>query len=156
MDFETDVNRCTRHLRTALGDDAVTPRYIKTVARLGHCLIAPVTSRETASDALPESGNAAPAPSIAVLPFANLSGDSQDEYFGDGLAEEITNVLAQILGLKVMARTSAFAFKGKNDDIRRSAATLDVDNVPEGSVRRAGEQIRVTVQLIEAATGTHL
>ncbi len=90
------------------------------------------------------------------MPFANLSGDPQDEYFSDGLAEEITNVLAQIAGLKVLARTSAFAFKGKNDDIRRIAAALDVDNVLEGSVRRSGGQIRVTVQLIEAATGTHL
>jgi TolB-like protein len=112
--------------------------------------------RVTAPVAVPQSGSAAPPQSIAVLPFANLSGDPQDEYFGDGLAEEITNVLAQMVGLKVLARTSAFAFKGKNDDIRGIAAALDVDNVLEGSVRRNGGQIRVTVQLIEAATGTHL
>jgi serine/threonine-protein kinase len=104
----------------------------------------------------PGSANKTPAQSIAVLPFANLSGEPQDEYFGDGLAEEITNVLAQTAGLKVSARTSAFAFKGKNDDIRRIAAALDVDNVLEGSVRRNGGQIRVTVQLIEAATGSHI
>lgn len=126
VDFETGVNQCIRQLRTALGDDAVTPRYIKTVARLGYCFIALVTGREAASAVSPESGNADPAPSIAVLPFANLSGDPQDEYFGDSLAEEITNVLAQIPGPKVLARTSAFAYKGKNDDIRQIAATLDV------------------------------
>ena len=156
VDFETCVNRCIRQLRTALGDDAVTPRYIKTVARLGHCFIAPVTGGVPAPTASPAFGNAGPAQSIAVLPFANLSGDPQDEYFSDGLTEEITNVLTQIAGLKVMARTSAFAFKGKNDDIRRIAVALDVDNVLEGSVRRSEGEVRVTVQLIEAATGTHL
>ena len=156
VDFETGVNRCIRQLRTALNDDAVTPRYIKTVPRIGYSFIAPVAGGAAASAASPESGNATPPQSIAVLPFANLSGDPQDEYFGDGLAEEITNVLAQMVGLRVLARTSAFAFKGKNDDIRGIAAALDVDNILEGSVRRNGGQIRVTVQLIEAATGTHL
>ncbi len=156
VDFETGVNRCIRQLRTALSDDAVTPRYIKTVSRIGYSFIAPVVGGVSAPVGQPQSGDAAPSRSIAVLPFANLSGDPQDEYFGDGLAEEITNVLAQMVGLKVLARTSAFAFKGKNDDIRSIAAALDADNVLEGSVRRNGGQIRVTVQLIEAATGTHL
>ena len=156
VDFETGVNRCIRQLRTALSDDAVTPRYIKTVPRIGYSFIAPVAGGVAAPVGGPESGHAAPPQSIAVLPFANLSGEPQDEYFGDGLAEEITNVLAQMAGLRVLARTSAFAFKGKNDDIRGIAAALDVDNVLEGSVRRNGGQIRVTVQLIEAVTGTHL
>ncbi|MGA3242016.1 MAG: winged helix-turn-helix domain-containing protein, partial [Bryobacteraceae bacterium] len=129
VDFETGVNRCIRQLRTALCDDAVTPRYIKTVARIGYSFIAPVGGGATTPTAAPEFSNRAPANSIAVLPFANLSGDPQDEYFSDGLTEEITNVLAQIAGLRVLARTSAFAFKGKNDDIRRIAAALDVDNV---------------------------
>jgi eukaryotic-like serine/threonine-protein kinase len=96
------------------------------------------------------------APSIAVLPFANMSRDSDDEYFSDGLAEEIINALAQVPGLKVIARTSAFAFKGKNEDIRRIADTLGVTHVLEGSVRRAGSRVRVTAQLILAADGTHL
>jgi serine/threonine-protein kinase len=95
-------------------------------------------------------------PSIAVLPFANLSGDKDQEYFSDGLAEEIINALAQMPGLKVIARTSSFAFKGKNDDIRRIADTLGVTSILEGSVRRAGSRIRVTAQLIHAADGTHL
>jgi TolB-like protein/Tfp pilus assembly protein PilF len=156
VDFETGVNRCIRQLRTALRDDAVTPRYIKPLPRIGYSFIAPVAGGIAAPVARPESANATPTQSIAVLPFANLTGDPRDEYFGDGLAEEITNVLAQMVGLRVLARTSAFAFKGKNDDIRGIAAALDVDNVLEGSVRRNGGQIRVTVQLIEAATGTHL
>ena len=91
-----------------------------------------------------------------MLPFANMSRDPDDEYFSDGLAEEIINALAQVPGLKVIARTSAFAFKGKNEDIRRIADTLGVTNVLEGSVRRAGSRVRVTAQLIQAADGTHL
>jgi serine/threonine-protein kinase len=95
-------------------------------------------------------------PSIAVLPFANMSRDPEDEYFSDGLAEEIINLLAQVPGLKVIARTSAFAFKGKNEDIRRIADTLGVTSILEGSVRRAGSRIRVMAQLIQASDGAHL
>ncbi len=94
--------------------------------------------------------------SIAVLPFANISRDEEDEYFSDGLAEEIMNALAQVPGLKVIARTSAFAFKGKNEDVRRIAETLGVSHVLEGSVRRAGNRLRVTAQLIHSAEGTQL
>ena len=95
-------------------------------------------------------------PSIAVLPFANMSDDKEQEYFSDGLAEEIINALTRVKGLKVIARTSAFAFKGKNEDIRKIAETLGVSNVLEGSVRRAGNRLRITAQLIHAADGTHL
>ncbi|HLG99934.1 MAG TPA: protein kinase [Bryobacteraceae bacterium] len=95
-------------------------------------------------------------PSIAVLPFANMSGDKDNEYFSDGLAEEIINALTRIAGLKVIARTSAFAFKGKQEDIRRIAEALGVANVLEGSVRRSGSRVRITVQLIAAADGSHL
>src|SRR2546429_7402521 len=92
-----------------------------------------------------------PAPAIAVLPFANMSGDKEQEYFSDGLAEEIINALVRVPGLKVIARTSAFAFKGQNIDIRKIAETLGVANILEGSVRRSGNRIRVTAQLIAAA-----
>ena len=95
-------------------------------------------------------------PSIAVLPFANMSRDADDEYFSDGLAEEIINLLAQVPGLNVIARTSAFAFKGKNEDIRKIAETLGVTTVLEGSVRRAGTRLRITAQLIRATDGFHL
>jgi len=101
-------------------------------------------------------GTAEATASIAVLPFANLSADRENEYFGDGLAEEIINALAQVEGLKVIARTSAFSFKGKNQDVRHIAQALGVTNVLEGSVRRSGDRIRVTAQLIAAADGTHL
>jgi eukaryotic-like serine/threonine-protein kinase len=95
-------------------------------------------------------------PSIAVLPFVNMSGDKEQEYFSDGLAEEIINALVQIPGLKVTARTSAFAFKGKQEDIRKIAEVLGVANILEGSVRRSGNRIRVTAQLIAAADGNHI
>ncbi len=95
-------------------------------------------------------------PSVAVLPFADMSGDKEQEYFSDGLAEEIINALAQLPNLKVVARTSAFAFKGQNTDIRRIAETLGVAHVLEGSVRRSGNRIRVTAQLITARDGLHL
>jgi serine/threonine protein kinase len=95
-------------------------------------------------------------PSIAVLPFVNMSRDADDEYFSDGLAEEIINFLAQIPGLKVTARTSAFAFKGKPEDIRKIAETLGVAAILEGSVRRSGNRLRVTAQLINAQDGYHL
>jgi serine/threonine-protein kinase len=94
-------------------------------------------------------------PSIAVLPFANLSAVQDDEYFSDGLAEEILNALSHTPGLKVIARTSAFAFKGKNEDVRKIAEMLGVCYILEGSVRRAGSRLRVTAQLIDAADGSH-
>ena len=103
-----------------------------------------------------ESKPANTQPSIAVLPFANMSRDADDEYFSDGLAEEIINALVKVPGLKVIARTSAFSFKGQNIDVRKIAETLGVTTVLEGSVRRAGSRIRVTAQLITAADGTHL
>ncbi len=102
------------------------------------------------------SSTATAAPSIAVLPFANMSEDKEQDYFSDGLAEEIINLLAQISGLKVIARTSAFAFRGKEQDIRGIAEALGVSTVLEGSVRRAGSRIRVTAQLINAADGSHV
>jgi TolB-like protein/Tfp pilus assembly protein PilF len=102
------------------------------------------------------SGPVPAAPSIAVLPFANMSDDKEQDYFSDGLAEEIINLLAQIPALKVIARTSAFAFRGKEQDIRGIAEALGVNTVLEGSVRRSGSRIRVTAQLINAADGSHL
>jgi eukaryotic-like serine/threonine-protein kinase len=96
------------------------------------------------------------ADSIAVLPFANLSADKENEYFSDGLAEEIINVLTKVPGLKVIARTSAFTFRGKEQDLRTVAARLKVRTVLLGSVRRAGNRIRVTAQLINVADESHL
>lgn len=94
--------------------------------------------------------------SIAVLPFANLSDNEELEYFSDGLSEELLNALAGVENLRVAARTSSFAFKGTNADIRTIADSLGVATVLEGSVRRSGDQVRITVQLIDAEHGFHL
>ena len=95
-------------------------------------------------------------PSIAVLPFVNRSRDEADEYFSDGLADELLNVLAKIRGLRVAARTSSFQFKGKNDDIAAIGRKLNVATVLEGSVRTAGNRLRISVQLVKVADGYHL
>jgi eukaryotic-like serine/threonine-protein kinase len=95
-------------------------------------------------------------PCIAVLPFANISGDKDNEYFSDGLAEEILNALTKLPGLKVVARTSAFAFKGKNQDVRGIGETLGATHALEGSVRKAGNRVRVTAQLIGITDGCQL
>ena len=97
-----------------------------------------------------------PTPSIAVLPLMNLSSDKEQEYFSDGLSEELLNLLARVPGLRVAARTSAFAFKGKNVDVSEIAQKLRVATILEGSVRKAGDQIRITTQLINASDGYHL
>lgn len=94
--------------------------------------------------------------SIAVLPFTNLSGDASKDYFSDGMSEELLNLLARVPGLQVAARTSAFAFKGRNVDIREVGRELGVETVLEGSVRQSGEHVRVTAQLIDTETGFHL
>ncbi len=95
-------------------------------------------------------------PSIAVLPFANLSKEEKDEYFSDGLAEEIINALTRVRGLRVTSRTSAFAFRGKDMDVRDIGIRLNVNHILEGSFRRAGDKIRITAQLINVADGCHV
>jgi TolB-like protein/DNA-binding winged helix-turn-helix (wHTH) protein len=95
-------------------------------------------------------------PTIAVLPFADLSADHDQEYFSDGLAEEILDLLAQAPQLRVTARTSSFAYRGQNVDIPTVAGQLNVTHVLEGSVRKSGERVRVTAQLVDGATGLHL
>jgi serine/threonine-protein kinase len=104
-----------------------------------------------------KKADAAPAaPSIAVLPFLNRSSDKENEYFSDGLAEEIINALARIENLRVTARTSAFAFRGAEQDIRKIGETLNVASVLEGSVQKAGNRVRINVRLVSAADGNNL
>jgi len=93
---------------------------------------------------------------LAVLPFVNMSTDPENEYFSDGITEELLNALTRVDGLQVTSRTSAFAFKGKNTDIRDIAIQLNVDRILEGSVRKSGNRVRITAQLINAADGYHI
>ena len=113
----------------------------------------PATGRDLGT--LLEPGVEAPANAIAVLPFDNMTGDPANEYLGDGLAEELMHRLAKIPGLQVAARRSAFAYKGKSEDVRQIAEALGVSYVVEGSVRRQGGQVRVNAALVERATGTN-
>ena len=114
--------------------------------------------RRLAGGRRPPAATAIPAaiPSIAVLPFADMSPQKDQEYLSDGVAEEITNALAQIEGLRVIGRTSAFSFKGKNEDVRSIGHKLGVAHVLEGSVRTDGTHLRITAQLIDASDGHHL
>jgi TolB-like protein/Flp pilus assembly protein TadD len=106
---------------------------------------------------LPQAPAPAPArPAIAVLPFVNLTPDHENEYFSDGMTDELSNALARVPGLRVVARTSAFAFKGKDLDAREIAARLGVCTLVEGSVRKIGNRIRLAAQLIDAADGCQL
>jgi TolB-like protein len=102
------------------------------------------------------SATEAGAISLAVLPFANLSGDASQEFFSDGMTEEITSVLAKIPDLLVVGRTSAFQFKGQNQDLRAIGQALSATHLLEGSVRKEGNRLRITAQLIQAESGVHV
>lgn len=104
----------------------------------------------------PLASGAVDQPSIAVLPFANMSGDAEQEYFSDGITEDIITDLSKVPGLMVIARNSSFVYKGRHVDIPTVAAALHVRSVLEGSIRRSGNRIRITAQLIDAATGAHM
>ena len=134
-------------LRKAFGDDTRNPRIIETISRKGYRLIAPVT--QLARDLKSQ-------PSIAVLAFSDMSPAQDQEHFCDGIAEEIINNLVRVKGLRVAARISSFAFKGKSEDVRAIGAKLGVETVLEGSIRKAENQLRITVQLINAENGYHL
>jgi TolB-like protein/DNA-binding SARP family transcriptional activator/Tfp pilus assembly protein PilF len=113
----------------------------------------PSTAPTAAAAPAPETAASAGTRSIAVLPFANLGRDAEEEYFTDGLTEELIGVLSRVRSLRVAARTSVFAFKGESRDVREIGRALNVDAVLEGSVRRDGDRIRVTAQLVSAADG---
>ena len=142
--------------RSAIGDSGEEQRLIKTLPRKGFRFVGQVREVAGPEDA-PESAPALPVePSIAVLPFANMSGDPEQEYFADGMVEEITTALSRFKGLFVIARNSSFTFKGKAVDIKEVGRRLGARYVLEGEVRKASGKVRITGRLIEAATGTHI
>ena len=112
----------------------------------------PTAARSNTAKPEPNSDTA----SIAVLPFTNMSGDPEQEYFSDGISEDITTDLSKIAGLTVIARNSSFTYKGRSVDVRTVGRDLGVRSVLEGSIRRAGKRVRITAQLTDAATGAHL
>ena len=149
---ENNLNQNISILRRVLGDVRAEHRYIATVPGRGYRFVAEVKScKESAA-----RSSAANGASIAVLSFANLTADADNQYFCDGLAEELINALAKIEQIQVVARTSAFSFKGQELDVREIGRKLKVSTVLEGSVRKSGDRFRITVQLINAANGYHL
>src|SRR5215831_21360334 len=143
-------------LRRAFEEDGDSESWIVTVPGRGYRLLG--------SPGPPAAGKSAPAaglpvadkPSLAVLPFQNLSGDPEQEYFADGMVEEIITALSRIRWLFVTARNSSFAYTGQNVDVKRVGRELGVRYVLEGSVRRSGNRVRISCQLIDAGTGAHL
>jgi TolB-like protein/class 3 adenylate cyclase/Tfp pilus assembly protein PilF len=133
-------------------------KELKNIARPVRVYAAPLNSAgaETASQHLPVERAAPARASIAVLPFANMSGDAEQEYFADGIAEDIITALSKLAQLFVIARNSSFTFKGKNVHVGEVAKSLGVRHVLEGSVRKSGARVRITAQLIDATTGGHL
>ena len=119
-------------------------------------VIEPAQKEALATDSAQEIVATEVRQSIAVLPFVNMSSDPEQEYFSDGLSEEILNLLAKIPELKVIGRTSSFAFKGKNEDLRIIGRALGVNTLLEGSVRKSGDRVRITAQLIDVSDGAHI
>ncbi len=156
VDFEKGLNNAIKRLREALGDDAEKPRFIETLSKRGYRFISPVEELAKGARTPNVPAAAVTVDSIVVLPFVNMSMDTENEFFADGITEEIINALAQIEELHVVARSSAFSFKGKHIDPRIVGEQLNVRRVLEGSVRRAGNRLRIMAQLVNAADGYHL
>lgn len=167
------VNRSIAQLRRALGDDADRPRYIQTVHAVGYRFIAPVQTERTDEPGRPaeraspvdtpaepatfdEARESPPAASVAILPFTDLSEAEDQDYFCEGLAEEILSALTRVPGLQVASRTSSFRYRGGDTDPREIGCLLNVGAILEGRVRKAGERLRVTAQLIDTRNGFHL
>ena len=146
--------------RKAVGDFGEEQRLIRTISRKGIRFVGEVQSRQSASEPAPLDLEDPPAlpdkPSIAVLPFQNMSGDPEQEYFADGMVEEIITALSRFKSLFVIARNSSFSYKGKAIDVKRVGRELGVRYLLEGSVRKAGSRLRIAAQLIEAASGAHI
>jgi TolB-like protein len=149
---DSALTQVVRKARSLAGDDGNRQAVIRTIQRRGFRFVAGVHVRSDSG----ERTAAASEPSVAVLPFADLSAEHDQEYFCDGIVEEIVAELTRVPGLRVAARSSAFAYKHRADDVRDIARRLGVNTVLEGSVRKAGERLRVTAQLIDATTGFHL
>jgi TolB-like protein len=143
-------------VRRAVGDNGEVQRLIRTVPRKGIRFIGVVEADPNAGAPSRSPPILPDKPSIAVLPFTNLSGDPEQEYFADGMVEEIITTLSRIRWLCVIARNSSFTYKGRAVDVKQVGQDLDVRYVLEGSVRKAGQRVRIAAQLIEAASGAHL
>ncbi len=148
--FEDSLNAAVKRLRAALGDSPGKPRFVETLARRGYRFIGAVEFAERTEVARPAIQ------SLAVLPLANLSGDPQQDYFADGMTDELVTQLGRISALRVVSRTSSMTYKATNKQLPEIARELRVDGIVEGAVLRSGNRVRITAQLIEASTDHHL
>jgi serine/threonine-protein kinase len=153
---EAVLTHCITEVRQALGDDPRKARYLKTIPRVGYKFIADVEPAALPAAQPTMEARVGPPTAIAVLPFGNMSGDPENEYFCDGLSEELINGLTRVPGLRVVAHSSSFAFKAHDVDVREIGRRLQVGSIVEGSVRKAGDRVRVSAQLIDAANGYHV
>jgi len=150
--------------RKAVGDSGEEQRVIRTIARKGIRFVSEVhlqrdVAEPATADAREQSTATQPQadrPAIAVLPFVNMSGDPEQEYFSDGISEDIITALSKLRWFLVIARNSSFAYKGKSVNIKQIGQDLGVNYVVEGSVRKGGDRVRITVQLNDVATGSHI
>jgi len=140
VDFEVALNSAVSRLRDALGDSADAPSVIETIPKRGYRFVVPIPKQ----------------PAVAVMPFANQTGDAKDEYFSVGLTEELIRVLSRIDGLRVTASSVVFRFKGQRCDARQVGRELGVEAVLEGSIWRSGDRIRITVNLVGVKDGFNL
>jgi adenylate cyclase len=152
---EDALNRVMGRLRRLTGGVAAGAFRIETVTKVGYRLVSPALE-VAAAPPPPPAPEAARALSICVLPFTNMSDDPQQEYFSDGVSEDITTDLSKVSALLVVARTTAFAYRGKSFDVAKVAQDLGVSHVLEGSVRKADGRVRITAQLIDGASGGHV
>jgi TolB-like protein len=140
VDFEVALNSAVSRLRDALGDSAGSPSFIETIPKRGYRFVVPIAKR----------------PAVAVMPFVNQTAEAKDEYFSDGLTDELIRVLSRIDGLRVTARSVVFRFKGQPCDARQAGRELGVEAVLEGSVWRSGDRVRITVNLVGVKDGFNL
>ena len=140
VDFEVALNSAVSRLRDALGDSADEPSFIETIPKRGYRFVGPIPKR----------------PAVAVMPFVNQTAEAKDEYFSDGLTDELIRVLSRIDGLRVTASSVVFRFKGQRCDARQIGRELGVEAVLEGSIWRSGDRIRITVNLVGAKDGFNL
>ncbi|HEX6772688.1 MAG TPA: winged helix-turn-helix domain-containing protein [Acidobacteriaceae bacterium] len=155
VDFERGLNKAINKLRSALKDSAEKPRYIETLPQRGYRFIAPIEPLVQVGNHF-RLQNSTEIESLAVLPLQNLSGDPGQEYFSDGMTEELISAVAQIAPLRVISRTSVMAYKGSGKSVAEIARDLNVDAVVEGSVVRSNQKVRVIAQLILAREDRHL
>jgi TolB-like protein len=159
---EATLSSRVNSARSAIGDNGEEQRWIRTLPRKGVRFVGEVREEadRPAESSAPESAMAPlgdpDGPSIAVLPFTNMSGDPEQEYFADGISEDIITALSRVSRLSVIARNSSFTYKGKAVDVRQVGRELGVFYVLEGSVRRGGKRLRISGQLIDARSGAHL